>query len=326
MTDSPNQQNQMLYSESEEWKDIKPIYNTPDEDCAVKISTTEEFDDAFAYLRAVMNANELSERVLELTTTCISLNAANYSVWNYRRKVLRALGLNIEDELKYCETVIGENPKNYQVWYHRRAIVEESGEYRAELEFTASKLEDDSKNYHAWQHRQWVVEYFNLFSPEEMDFADSHLKEDLRNNSAWNYRYFICLNLSDRFQQNQFLQIEIDYVLNFLRISPCNESVWSYLNGILINDDLGLQRPEIVNVVQELLSRIPSCPSPHLHLFVVNSLIEQIRKCTDNKQKVEYSLTANQHLKILEEIEPTRIKYWHYMKKFIDDLVEIHPR
>uniref|UniRef100_A0A915MID4 Protein farnesyltransferase/geranylgeranyltransferase type-1 subunit alpha n=1 Tax=Meloidogyne javanica TaxID=6303 RepID=A0A915MID4_MELJA len=304
MTDFPDQQNQMLYSESEEWKDIKPIYNTTDEDCAVKISTNEEFDDAFAYLRAVMNANDLSERVLELTTTCISLNAANYSVWNYRRKVLRVLGLNIEDELKYCETVIGENPKNYQVWYHRRAIVEESGEYRAELEFTASKLEDDSKNYHAWQHRQWVVEYFNLFSPEEMDFADSHLKEDLRNNSAWNYRYFICLNLSDRFQQNQFLQIEIE---------------------ILINDDLGLQRPEIVNVVQELLSRILSCSSPHLHLFVVNSLIEQIRKCTDNKQKVEYSLTANQHLKILEEIEPTRIKYWHYMKKLIDDLVEI-PR
>ncbi|CAK5031523.1 unnamed protein product [Meloidogyne enterolobii] len=115
MTDSPNQQNQMLYSESDEWKDIKPIYNTADEDCAVKISTSEEFDDAFAYLRAVMNANELSGRVLELTTTCISLNAANYSVWNYRRKVLRALGLNIEDELKYCETVIGENPKNYQV-------------------------------------------------------------------------------------------------------------------------------------------------------------------------------------------------------------------
>jgi hypothetical protein len=38
-------------------------------------------EDAFAYLRAVMNANELSERALELTQTCIGLNAANYTVW-----------------------------------------------------------------------------------------------------------------------------------------------------------------------------------------------------------------------------------------------------
>ncbi|KAL7079798.1 hypothetical protein ACQ4LE_001433 [Meloidogyne hapla] len=323
MAVSPNQQNQMLYIEREDWNDVVPVYNTSEENCAVKIATSEEFDDAFAYLRAVMNADELSERVLELTKTCISLNAANYSVWNYRRKVLHALGLNVEDELKYCETVIDENPKNYQVWYHRRAIVEQSGEYQAELEFTASKLEDDSKNYHAWQHREWVVERFDLFAPEEMDFADSHLKEDMRNNSAWNYRYFICLNLSDRFQQNQFLQAEIDYVLNFLRVTPSNESVWSYLTGILINDDLGPERPEIVNFVQELLSRVPDCPSPHLHLFIVNSLVDQIRKYTNNKQKVKYSLNANQHLKILEEMEPTRINYWHYMRKFIEDLVEI---
>uniref|UniRef100_A0A1I8AZI4 Protein farnesyltransferase/geranylgeranyltransferase type-1 subunit alpha n=1 Tax=Meloidogyne hapla TaxID=6305 RepID=A0A1I8AZI4_MELHA len=298
MAVSPNQQNQMLYIEREDWNDVVPVYNTSEENCAVKIATSEEFDDAFAYLRAVMNADELSERVLELTKTCISLNAANYSVWNYRRKVLHALGLNVEDELKYCETFNNSiSPR-----YHRRAIVEQSGEYQAELEFTASKLEDDSKNYHAWQHREWVVERFDLFAPEEMDFADSHLKEDMRNNSAWNYRYFICLNLSDRFQQNQFLQAEIE---------------------ILINDDLGPERPEIVNFVQELLSRVPDCPSPHLHLFIVNSLVDQIRKYTNNKQKVKYSLNANQHLKILEEMEPTRINYWHYMRKFIEDLVEI---
>jgi len=42
MTDFPNQQNQMLYVERKEWKDIKPIYNTTNEDCAVKISTSEE--------------------------------------------------------------------------------------------------------------------------------------------------------------------------------------------------------------------------------------------------------------------------------------------
>ena len=37
--------------------------------------------DAFAYLRAVLQTNEMSERTLELTTTCTQLNAANYTVW-----------------------------------------------------------------------------------------------------------------------------------------------------------------------------------------------------------------------------------------------------
>lgn len=37
--------------------------------------------DAFAYFRAIMSANELSERAFEITKTCIILNAANYSVW-----------------------------------------------------------------------------------------------------------------------------------------------------------------------------------------------------------------------------------------------------
>lgn len=87
--------------------------------------------------------------------------------------------------------------------------------YEIQLINLQQKIADVLKNFKVIRYRQWVVEYFNLFSPEEMDFADSHLKEDLRNNSAWNYRYFICLNLSDRFQQNQFLQSEIEFV-NFL--------------------------------------------------------------------------------------------------------------
>lgn len=62
-------------------------------------------------------------------------------------------------------------------------------------------------------NRHWVVERFNLFSVNELDFADSHINEDIRNNSAWNYRYFICLNLSDRFQQQNFLQSEIESVI-----------------------------------------------------------------------------------------------------------------
>lgn len=57
----------------------------------------------------------MSERALELTTRCIALNAANYSVWQYRRVLLKALDKNLVEELAFVEGVTAENPKNYQV-------------------------------------------------------------------------------------------------------------------------------------------------------------------------------------------------------------------
>lgn len=93
------------------------------------------------YFRAVVKANELSERALRLTDEVIRLNAANYTAWYrppsplagvsrahdvllrpfvaryYRRKVLAALKTDFKEELQWVERIAAENPKNYQIWF-----------------------------------------------------------------------------------------------------------------------------------------------------------------------------------------------------------------
>ncbi|KAI1710890.1 protein prenyltransferase alpha subunit repeat domain-containing protein [Ditylenchus destructor] len=307
-----------LYRDRAEWKDVQPIYNGEREDAVIKIAASEEFTDAFAYLRAVLSKNEMSERALELTKTCTMLNAANYSVWQYRRNLLKTLNKDIAEELRFCEEMAAENPKNYQIWHHRRVLVEMSKDYSQELEFTATQLQDDSKNYHAWQYRQWIVQHFNLFSTHEVEFATYCLSQDLRNNSAWNYRYFIVSQLSEGFNNKEYLDKEVHFTLHAIKKVPNNESSWSYLSGILINEGL-TSRPDVNEFCASLLyTQQPPSKSVHLRNFIVDQVVEKIEK---KEHVVESVKQAHAVLSELEQLDPIRTKYWRYRKTYVDNLV-----
>ena len=71
-----------IYEDDPEWKDVVPI---PQDDggpnALAMIAYTDEYREAMSYLRAVMAANERSERVLDLTEHIITMNPAHYTVW-----------------------------------------------------------------------------------------------------------------------------------------------------------------------------------------------------------------------------------------------------
>jgi len=106
----------IFYRDRPEWRDVQPV--SLDEGCypVVAIAYSERFKDVFNYFRAIIQKNEVSERAFQLTTDALELNPANYTVWQYRRILLKGLEKDILQELHFLRKIIEEHPKNYQVW------------------------------------------------------------------------------------------------------------------------------------------------------------------------------------------------------------------
>ena len=88
----------------------------------VRIAYTETFKEVYDYFRAVLKLNEKSDRAFELTKDAALLNPANYTVWYYRRILIRDLKKDLRDELDFITSVINSHPKNYQVWQRKLKI------------------------------------------------------------------------------------------------------------------------------------------------------------------------------------------------------------
>lgn len=106
------------YAEQPEWSDVQPIEQDDGPNPVVKIAYSKRFSETFDYIRACMQSNETSARALHLTKEACLLNAANYTIWCYRRKLLLELGSDLNEELRFISQMIRRNPKNYQVTFH----------------------------------------------------------------------------------------------------------------------------------------------------------------------------------------------------------------
>ena len=87
-TINDKQQNNMDFSKL---VDVEPIPQNDGPHPVCTITYPSEFVYAYDYLRALLKADERSARALELTTACLELNPANYTVWHFRRRCLVAL-------------------------------------------------------------------------------------------------------------------------------------------------------------------------------------------------------------------------------------------
>ncbi|XP_069687612.1 protein farnesyltransferase/geranylgeranyltransferase type-1 subunit alpha [Periplaneta americana] len=302
--------NWVFYKYRVDWNDVVPVPQDDGPYPIVAIAYSEKFRDIYDYFRAILKSCEKSERALQLTKDALDLNPANYTVWQYRREILKHLNKDLIPELQYVKEMIEENPKNYQVWHHRRVIVEWLQDPSYELNLTETILSQDAKNYHAWQHRQWVIRTFKLFN-NELEYVEQLLDDDIRNNSAWNQRYFVINNTTGF--TKEVIDRELEFTLNKIKKVTNNESAWNYLRGVLLHHTGGIsQDPAVKKMCEELY--LSGNRSPFLLAFLVDMCEEKIERADgDMNDSLQHAVQLCDIL--ANEYDTIRKEYWNYVAR-----------
>ncbi|KAH8693700.1 protein farnesyltransferase alpha subunit [Talaromyces proteolyticus] len=332
------------YASSPDWADISPIplddgsERSEDIIPLATIAYRPEYLEATSYLRAVMAANELSERALRLTEDVITMNPAHYTVWLYRSKILFALQKNLKDEIAWLNKVSLRYLKNYQIWHHRQLLLSSRTFFPTlpanELDFLMEMFAADSKNYHVWTYRQWLVRHFDLWDTQrEIDDVDALLNTDVRNNSAWNHRYLLRfspregpeagmagssnsekgrLNIVDE----DVIDTELNYAQAKILLAPENRSPWLYARGVL----RAASRPlaEWKGFAGRFISEEIDGENSVFHVksslaveWLADVFWEEAKGETDQKQeKIDEAVKMITLLK--EKYDPIRRNYWDY--------------
>lgn len=297
------------FQDRREWNDVLPEPQDEGPDPVAVIAYTDRFRNTFDYFRAVLRKDERSERALNLTTECCQLNPANYTVWYFRRILLKDLRKDLSSELAYISDVIRKHPKNYQVWQHRKCIVQELNEASQELAFTAEILDMDSKNYHSWQHRQWVLLSFHNYDGE-LQFAESLISADVRNNSAWNHKYFVLKNTTGF--TPSVVEREIGYTMQKIRLTPHNESAWNFLRGIMSKTGLN-SSPPVTDMCEDMLHAPAARPSPHMVAFVIDAAEQRLEAGGDVVPDL-LDRVVNLCDQLATDWDTIRVNYWNYVR------------
>jgi len=318
-SESSDDEEYVLYKDRPEWRDIIP---SDPEDAfphqVVRICYSTEFKDAFDYFRAISEIGELSERTLKLTADCIKQNAANYTVWDYRRRILVALNIDLKSEFEFTSKIISRNIKNFQLWHHRQVICTMAKDGSREIGFTNLILAKDEKNYHAWQHRQWTIKQFDLFDGE-LETTAELLKSDVYNNSAWNHRFFVIKHTTG--WTEELIRREIDFALDKITLAMDNESSWSYLRAVI--DDNLTKYSSVVQYVTETWKKNSDNDNGQQIRFLAGFYVDlNAQNARENEQDCDgFKQEALSVLKALaSEIDPIRKNYWGYLSRMIADI------
>ncbi|KAM3187217.1 hypothetical protein ACTXT7_002709 [Hymenolepis weldensis] len=350
-----------FFRDRPEWADINPIKQDESPRGVVRIAYSDEFTDVHDYVRAVMAIDERSERVLALTAEALQMNAANYTIWAYRRNVLLTLKSPLTKEHTFTKMLLLDHQKNYQLWYHLQWLMMESAKsdgendpktvysrpnsrlfktLQDELDLIREILNDDSKNYHAWQYRRWLVDFFGVPVKDELRFTELMLLDDALNNSAWNHRFYTVME--EELTDNVFDR-EMNYAVTQLKAIPQNESACNYLLGLIsplpnaiAKQDVNVAHARLIsvrNAIEDLIDNdkdgageSPPILSLLVYLFHFSLQNRLLDPSPSTEGKDVLKEIADSAILICDrlslELDRIRANYWKYRKSQIKDALE----
>ncbi|THC95592.1 hypothetical protein EYZ11_004907 [Aspergillus tanneri] len=169
--------------------------------------------------------HEYTLETLQKISELLGRNPEYYTVWNYRRQVLRhefsrALSNDSEEsaadqitawikkDLQFLIPLLRSFPKCYWIWNYRLWLLDEARRllplpvvrrlWEEELALAGKMLSLDSRNFHGWGYRHFVVETLEHLTSketgkasrtqEEFEYAKKMIGANLSNFSAWHYR------------------------------------------------------------------------------------------------------------------------------------------
>lgn len=277
--------------EKHRWMDIdvvglRKMYGKRNSPHVAYICMDESKQDVLNVFLDRMEANELSERVYDLTGEIIlQINSAEYSTWEWRWRCLshmiekRGLEAMVHHEKELMRSVATSNPKNYQLWNYRRKLAVLVGPscVDEEMIFTDGCLEVDGKNYHAWAHRQALIREFwsDSVLKREQKFVIDCLGKDCYNNSAWTQKAFL-LDMMEAHGCTSCHEMYMDEMLStmsHLERVVDNDSAWAFLKHI------GLYRAPDKEHLEEYLRFCAEMVKKHPNCIEVGTALLDYYKC-----------------------------------------------
>ncbi|KAK2877108.1 hypothetical protein FQN49_001407 [Arthroderma sp. PD_2] len=315
------------------------------------IAYTEDYAEATAYLRAVMAANEMSDRALALTEDVIRSNPAHYTVWLYRAQILTTLGKDLQAELAWLNQLSTKYLKSYQIWHHRQVIISNESAFptlpEGELDFLVKIFALDAKNYHVWTYRHWLLRRFKLWdSPAELADVERMIDEDVRNNSAWNHRWIMRFAPREGFDgglpgvgtgvgvgagagkmvvvDEDMVDREVEYAKQKIVLAPENRSPWAYMRGVLkvAGRRMGdlktfVQRFVVQEVVDEGEGEV-QVKSSHALEWLGDVFAEEAQDSEPTGGSEAKANAVRMFTLLKDKYDPVRKNYWEYRIRTLD--------
>jgi protein farnesyltransferase/geranylgeranyltransferase type-1 subunit alpha len=320
------------------YEDIIPIEQDEGPNPVARIDYNAEYVILMNTFRGILSIGEKTIRVYYLTERILEHNPANYTVWHYRRDIIRSLMNDyitnqqqqqqlsdiqqqqqqqqqqskdniIEEEIIFMDKFSTENPKNYQIWYHRRALVEimitydmynnnDSIKFIINKELDFCELVCDTDNKN---YHSWAHRQWILKTFNYWDNEIQYINKMIINDSRNNSAWnqrWFVIHNNDI--NDNIIRNELIYTINSINNIKLNESSWNYLRGLANHHHI------IKNDIKEYCNKLVNDTDYNNHFAV--ALLAALREEDNSKESLEELEQFYHHL---AAIDPIRKKVWN---------------